>query len=130
MFCPNHGWQYNVTLFGGTDNKLLRPIPKCPSSLTNQHFNISSIGFSPPDVVFNEKGEIVGGIALDVFDIMAQKFNYSYNIKTENHWGQPIGQSGEWDGLIGNVSAQNKGFLNRIAELFSKFIETLAFKLN
>ncbi|XP_059079334.1 glutamate receptor ionotropic, kainate 3-like isoform X2 [Tigriopus californicus] len=110
LYCPNHGWQFNVTLFGGPENKQLRPIPKCPTSLANQHFNISSIGFSPPDVVFNDEGEIVGGTALDVFNIMAEKYHFNYTIKTEFAWGQPIGENGEWNGLIGNVKNGTSAF--------------------
>ncbi|TRY80912.1 hypothetical protein TCAL_15547 [Tigriopus californicus] len=74
--------------------------------MSGQHFNVSGVGLSPPNAVFNNRGEIVGGVSLDVFNIMANAMQFNYTFRTENSWGGRIPNSKQWNGLIGSVRNQ------------------------
>lgn len=94
-----------MTIF--SQNVLIRPVPICPNALSGQHLNISVVGLSPPNAIFNSQGEIVGGVSLDVFNIMANKLEFTYTLKTEYSWGDPIPNSKEWNGVVGAVRITN-----------------------
>jgi hypothetical protein len=88
-----------LAMFMDIKSSQIKPVADPKIKLKGQNIKVAGYGSVP--YFYKENGEFVG-LDVDILQILADKYDFSFTVIGSNGWGQPT-ENGTWSGTIGEV---------------------------